>query len=82
MAKRLAVVFPYDLRASLDTKLDDSLEFGGWVAFVNNAGTLVHVVHPEETWLIRIRFHYALKHCSKNYIERTVRERLERRLIL
>lgn len=41
----LNIIFPYDLRSSLEMKR--ALTEFKWLAYVNNSGTLAHVVSPE-----------------------------------
>lgn len=57
----ISLTFPYDLRTSLDEKRYDASVFHLWTAFVNNTGTLCHVVSPESGILIRLKFAYPLK---------------------
>lgn len=61
----LSLRFPYDLRASLEMKYQDANKSARWTAFMNNAGTLCHVVSPEGEISIRVRFNYPVKHLSK-----------------
>ena len=56
--------FPYDLRASLEMKQKDCSVFHKWTAFLNNTGTLCHVVSAEAEILIRVTFTYPIKHLS------------------
>ena len=72
----LKIVFPYDLRASLDMKCFDAGKKCRWAAFMNNAGTLCHVVSPEGGILVRLRFKYPVKHLSTLRMEDLIRVRL------
>lgn len=56
--------FPYSLRASLRMKQEDASPKARWTAFMNNAGTLCHVIHPEAELLLRIQFKYPIKHLN------------------
>ncbi len=50
----LSVVFPYDLRSSMMDKC--SKADSRWAAYVNNSGTLCHIVSPEAEILVRLSF--------------------------
>lgn len=82
MLKRLTVKYPFDLRSSLNEKKEIAERNGNWTAFVNNRGTVAHVIHPEEDWIIRLRFVPNLKNCSQHYMERRILFRVEHRLII
>ena len=57
------VIFPYDLRASLDEKCSGLTS--RWTAYVNNSGTLCHVVSKTEQILVRVKFYqYSIKNQS------------------
>ena len=49
----MVVKFPCDLRASIAMKVQEASRLSTWTAFVNNAGTLVHIVNQEEEILVR-----------------------------
>lgn len=59
------VKFPCDLRMSLQQKQSDCHGLSRWTAFINNAGTLCHVVAKETDIMIRITFQYPVKHLDK-----------------
>jgi len=72
----IAVIFPYDLRSSLDDKCNNTVL--RWVAYVNNAGTLCHVVSPEAEILIRLSFKkYPIKNLPINYMRIAIIARIE-----
>lgn len=52
--------FPYDLRTSFDDKVQEAAMGHKWTAFVNNAGTLAHVMCPQSDVLVRIKFGYPI----------------------
>lgn len=58
----LFVVFPYDLRAGLKEKCNDSSEDFMWTAFVNRTGNLCHVISPEGEMLVRLQFVDSINH--------------------
>ncbi len=83
MRKFVNVKFPYDLRTSLsDKRFEASLTTTSWMAFVNNAANLVHLVHPDEEWIVRIRFNPSLKGCNPTYMRQRIIQRIEHRIIL
>lgn len=73
----VALRFPYDLRASLEMKSFDASSKTRWTAFVNNAGTLAHVVCPDADILIRIHFGYPIKHLSAWQMRTAIIARIE-----
>ena len=73
----LVLSFPYDLRGSLEMKSFDSSPEARWTAFMNNAGTLCHVVCPEAEILIRLKFYYPIKHLPNWQMLQTVKKRVE-----
>lgn len=78
----LSVTFPADLRASLEMKQKDCSLFHKWTAFVNNAGTLCHVVSPESGILIRLKFSYPIKHLNTYEIHNKVLNRVKHYIVL
>jgi len=74
---KLYVKFPADLRASLAMKLEDASRYHKWTAFVNNKGTLVHIVCPEGEFLIRMAFRTRLNRFDSSWIELIIRKRLQ-----
>lgn len=73
----LSLEFPYDLRRSMDMKIKDSSDWAKWTAFVNNAGTLCHVICPEAEILIRLRYSYPIKHLHVDRMRQAVAVRIE-----
>jgi len=73
----LVVKYPFDLRVSTESKCSiDPLS--RWVAYVNNAGTLCHVVSPESEILIRLSFKkYPIKNLSRQYMRIAIVARIE-----
>lgn len=63
----IALKFPVDLRDSLENKIKDCFPMSKWTAFLNNSGTLCHVVSPDSEILIRVTFTYPIKHLAKNF---------------
>jgi len=59
------VEFPYDLRTGADEKNMDCHPLYQWTAFMNNTGTLCHVICPEAELLVRLKFTYPIKHLSR-----------------
>jgi len=76
------VKYPFDLRTSVDEKREIARNSPTWVAFLNNAGTICHLIHPDENWIIRLACKPSLKNCSLNYIERVLTQRVQNRIIL
>lgn len=62
----------YDLRAPMEDKLDGAGKFG-WTAYVNRAGTIVHLVKAGAPFLVRLVPRPTLKGVSVNYAERVIR---------
>ena len=78
----LSVTFPYDLRASLEMKTKDCSAFHRWTAFLNNSGTLCHVISPNSGILIRLKFSYPIKHLSAYEIYNKIVDRIKHYVIL
>ena len=60
----MVISYPEDLRQSIKMKIFSASPKAKWTAFVNNTGTLVHVVSPEGALLIRKKLTYPIKHLS------------------
>jgi hypothetical protein len=73
----LVIDFPYDLRRSLEMKTFDASQKARWTAFVNNAGTLAHVVCPEADILVRVKYGYPIKHLSSWQMTKAIMARVE-----
>jgi len=70
--------FPFDLRSSFDEKVNTAAAGTTWTAFVNNAGTLVHVLCPEADILVRLVFRYPLASLNSQRMKQVIIARLER----
>lgn len=77
--KFLRFVFDYDLRASLDEKLDDCGDT--WTVFVNCARNLAHAVHPDEGFVLRAKLPGWNKTASDSWVKKSLTERLFKRII-
>ncbi len=69
-ATSIHVVRECDLRATLEEKALSTHDFAAWTAFVNRAGTLVHVVPKEGDFHIRIPLYFSVRHMSDVAVER------------
>jgi len=59
------VEFPCDLRTMTQTiKLNMAHPATLWTGYINNAGTLLHIVHPPSNTMIRYMFDYPVKKLS------------------
>ena len=76
------VEFPADLRMSLDVKMNSASKLTNWTAWVNNAGTLCHVVNPTADVLIRVKFKDGVKTYTTTRISYILTKRLENWVIL
>jgi hypothetical protein len=76
---RLAVKFPVDLRMSIDMKLKECSPFAPWTAFINNAGTLAHVMHREDDLLVRLPIRPSCKNYDMKFQHKLVAGTLSRR---
>lgn len=76
----IGIVRPYDLRGTLESKSLDTLTHTGWTAFVNNRGTLVHILPREGDFHIRIPLYHNMKGCSNQYMDRFLKKVLGGRL--
>jgi hypothetical protein len=75
------VVTECDLRSTLEEKTTRLHRFAGWTAFVNRAGTLIHVLPKEGDFHIRIPLYgRSIKNCTLPYIERLVQSYAQGRL--
>lgn len=76
--RTVRVVYPYDLRNSIVEKQFDGR--GEWTAYVNNAGQVIHLVHPSEDFYVRFRLPHSTKGWSvayrSNYIRRYILKRM------
>ena len=75
------IVRECDLRATLQEKAFCCNEHTKWTAFVNRAGTLIHVLPLDGDFHIRIPLYYSIKNESDSQIERLVKEYAQGRLI-
>lgn len=78
MTDSVTIMYPYDLRASLNEKHQETIYNNSWTCFVNNAGTIGHLMHPDEFWIIRLRFRPNVKSCSVSWIEKKVVQMVDR----
>ena len=62
--KGISLKFPFDLRSSMGMKVQECSPWTKWTAFLNNAGTLCHVISSDAEILVRITFSYPIKHLS------------------
>lgn len=69
-----------DLRMHLTEKQELCHKLCNWTAFVNNAGSLAHIVSADGI-LIRLEFRPAVKNCFSHYIERLLTQRLEGKIL-
>lgn len=69
-----------DLRATLEEKSASCNKFSAWTAFVNKAGTLIHVVPKDGDMHIRIPIFYSVANRSTSHIERIIGSYLTGRL--
>lgn len=76
--KGLTLVFPHDLRASMDMKCVEASKKTAWTAFVNNAGNLCHVVCPEGWIMVRVTFGNPIKHFHRSTIKLLVLRKVEK----
>lgn len=60
----ISLTFPVDLRQSMKMKKEICSAWHKWTAFLNNAGTMCHVISPDGDILARITFTYPIKHLS------------------
>lgn len=76
------VVLGYDLRTSLEGKFLDAHKYAKWTIYVNNAGTLIHVVHRDGDFHIRFPIRPGVKGCSERFIEALMYRKMEGRFVL
>jgi hypothetical protein len=79
MAKQLLVHYPFDLRTSINEKNEIAGRNKCWTAFVNNAGTIAHLVpfdSADETFFVRLKFYPNLKGCAVHHIHRRILKRV------
>lgn len=67
----------YDLRARIEDKISDCNQSTHWTAFVNNAGTLVHMFSKNGTMTRAV-----LKPSVKTFPDVAIREMLTKRYAL
>jgi len=70
----------YDLRACLEEKATACHVYASWTAFVNRAGTLVHVLPQEGDWHIRIPLYFSAKNSTDKHIEKLILAKLAGRV--
>jgi hypothetical protein len=80
MYEKLAVRYPFDLRSSINEKNEIAMSNQCWTAFVNNAGTIVHLVPSVsygETFFVRLKFVQPnLKGVANPHIRRRILKRV------
>jgi len=78
----MRILFPFDLRSSLDLKVNYATSFSrkgsAWTAYINNAGTLCHMVCPQADILIRIRFYEPVKTMTQQQMHNLIKARTDR----
>jgi len=79
---QIVVRLPYDLRTPLEAKLADAHWLAGWTVYVNNRGTLAHAVHREGDFHIRFPLAPNVKTCAPAFVERLMRRKMEKFLVL
>jgi hypothetical protein len=70
-----------DLRAPLEEKANDCFQHTKWTAFVNKAGTLIHVLPKAGDFHVRIPMFYSTNGLSDLRIEAMLASHLEGRLV-
>jgi len=78
----IAVRFPYDLRASMDMKKSDCSTNAKWTAFLNNSGTLCHVVSNDGDIQVRILFYHPIKSLDINKQARAIASRVQNWIVM
>ena len=76
---KITIKYPCDLRASLRMKQEECYP-GTWTAFINNAGTLVHMLYDGDDMLIRLPFKHSMKHLSLPKMRENVISKVTKRL--
>jgi hypothetical protein len=74
------VVRDCDLRATLPEKALSCHQHTKWTAFVNKAGTLIHLVPREGDFHNRIPLYSSVQHCNDKHIEYLMAQYAEGRL--
>lgn len=80
--KGISISFPYDLRESLEMKSKNCSIWHKWTAFLNNAGTLCHVIGADAEILVRLKFSYPIKHLSTTKQLEMIKGRLRNWVVL
>jgi hypothetical protein len=75
------VVRGVDLRAPLEEKASECCEFTKWTAFINKAGTLIHVLPKAGDFHVRIPMFYSTNGLSVLRLEAMLASHLEGRLV-
>ena len=70
----VTVIRECDLRATLEEKALSCNEYTDWTAFVNRAGTLVHIVPKEGDFHTRHPLYFSTRKMSDKAIERMVQQ--------
>ena len=76
MKPGISVRFPVDLRISWAVKINGASKQVSWTAYINNSGTLCHLVQPNIEVLVRIKFKDSVKTYSNRYISEVIKQRL------
>jgi len=76
------LIYPFDLRGSLDMKSAHCKGLHKWTAFLNNAGTLCHVVSAEAQIMVRVKFNYPISHLSANRMLESIKARIQNWVII
>jgi hypothetical protein len=80
LAHGFHIVRGVDLRAPLEEKANDCFQHSKWTAFVNKAGTLIHVLPKAGDFHVRIPMYYSTNGLSDLRIEAMLASHLEGRL--
>lgn len=76
------VVRECDLRSTLEEKATQVHRFANWTAFVNRAGTLIHVTPKDGDFHLRLPLYgRSVKGANDSFVERLVQRYAEGRLI-
>ena len=78
----ISLEFPCDLRASIEEKMYRCSAYHKWTAFMNNAGTLCHVISADAEILVRIKFGYPVKHLSTNRMLENIKARIQNWILI
>lgn len=72
----ITIKIPYDLNVSPKQKFDDCDPAVQWTAFINQAGTVCHVVCPELMMTVRLKFEKSVSEMSSGDIGLVVLDKI------